>query len=237
MERLQKILAAAGYGSRRKVEELIKSGKVTVNGVIAELGSKADIKKDKIQVFGEDVIINKKVYYLLNKPEGFICTLKDPFNRPKVVDLLPKEPRIFPVGRLDADTTGALLLTNDGELTNLLIHPRYQVKKTYMVKVDGQLDSKAVEALQKGVVLEDGPTEPAQVEVVKAGKKTSWVSITIHEGRKRQIKRMLNAVGYKVLQLHRVIFGPLELGKLQPGNYRQLTQAEVTMLKECAQKC
>lgn len=237
MERLQKILAAAGYGSRRKVEELIKSGKVTVNGVIAELGSKADIEKDKIRVCGKEPVIKKKIYYLLNKPAGFICTLKDPFNRPKVVDLLPKEPRVFPVGRLDVDTTGALLLTNDGELTNLLIHPRYLVKKTYWVRVDGFLDAKALGILQKGVVLEDGLTGPAQVKIIKADQKTTLISITIHEGRKRQIKRMIKAVGHKVLSLHRAKFGPLEVKELQPGNYRELSQTELKLLKECAKLC
>ena len=166
MERLQKILAEAGYGSRRKVEKLIIEGVVTVNGQVAELGQKAS-RFDDIRVKGEKIILQRKVYYLLNKPEGYLCTLHDPFNRPKVTDLVPQEPRVFPVGRLDADTTGALLLTNDGQLSNHLLHPRYHVEKTYLVKVSGRVKPEDIRKLEKGIMLEDGMTLPAKAEVKK----------------------------------------------------------------------
>ncbi|MDD2430101.1 MAG: pseudouridine synthase [Firmicutes bacterium] len=234
MERLQKILAEAGFGSRRKVEELIKKGIVTVNGEVAELGQKADSKKDDIRVLGKAVSINEKVYYLLNKPEGFLCTVKDPYNRAKVIDLVPKEPRVFPVGRLDADTTGALLLTNDGDLSNQLLHPRYHVKKTYLVKVAGKIKPEDYRRLEIGIQLEDGITLPAKANYIKSGRDWTVISLTISEGRKRQVKRMLKALGYPVLTLHRQKFGPLDLGKLQLGQYRSLSKDEVRLLKESA---
>ena len=233
MERLQKILAEAGYGSRRKTEELIKQGIVTVNGHIAELGEKADSKQDIIMVNGQTIKLDQKVYYLLYKPEGYLCTLSDPFNRPKVVDLLPKEPRVFPVGRLDADTTGVLLLTNDGELTNLLLHPRYHVEKAYLAEVQGFPEENVLEKLRSGLVLEDGPTLPAKVELIKRGRTSSSLRIVIREGRKRQVKRMLEAIAHPVIHLHRERFGFLEIGKLQKGESRKLNKSEVERLKEC----
>jgi 23S rRNA pseudouridine2605 synthase len=236
MERLQKILAEAGYGSRRKTEELIKQGLVTVNDHIAELGEKADPKKDLIMVNGQTIKLEQKVYYLLYKPEGYLCTLSDPFNRHIVVDLLPKEPRVFPVGRLDADTTGVLLLTNDGELTNLLLHPRYHVEKAYLAEVQGFPEESALEKLRKGLVLDDGPTLPAKVELIRRGRTSSSVRIVIKEGRKRQVKRMFEAIAYPVIQLHRERFGFLELGKLQKGESRILSKSEVERLKECVIK-
>ncbi len=236
MERLQKILAEAGYGSRRKTEELIKQGLVTVNDHIAELGEKADPKKDLIMVNGQTIKLEQKVYYLLYKPEGYLCTLSDPFNRHTVVDLLPKEPRVFPVGRLDADTTGVLLLTNDGELTNLLLHPRYHVEKAYLAEVQGFPEESALEKLRKGLVLDDGPTLPAKVELIRRGRTSSSVRIVIKEGRKRQVKRMFEAIAYPVIQLHRERFGFLELGKLQKGESRILSKSEVERLKECVIK-
>ena len=237
MERLQKILARAGFGSRRKAERLIKQGLVTVNGEVAEIGSKADIKKDDIRVKGKKIAEETLVYYLLHKPEGYICTVSDPFDRPKVVDLLPKEPRVFPIGRLDSDTTGVLLLTNDGELTNFLLHPRYEVSKTYLAKVKGIPNKKALDALGEGLILDEGPTQPAKVQVLKRGQDSALVSLTIAEGRKRQVKRMLAAVGHEVISLHRTKFGPIDLGKLEKGCYRELTKQEVEMLRECQKEC
>ena len=230
MERLQKILAEAGYGSRRKVEKLIIEGVVTVNGQVAELGQKAS-RFDDIRVKGEKIILQRKVYYLLNKPEGYLCTLHDPFNRPKVTDLVPQEPRVFPVGRLDADTTGALLITNDGQLSNHLLHPRYHVEKTYLVKVSGRVKPEDIRKLEKGIMLEDGMTLPAKAEVKKSTRDWTLVSLTITEGRKRQVKRMMKALGYPVLALHRERFGPLDVDDLKLGEFRNLTQSEIKSLR------
>jgi len=234
MERLQKVLAAAGIASRRKCEELIRAGRVKVNGkVVTAMGVKV-ASDDALEVDGRRVEQRKtKVYYLLNKPAGYVTTASDPQGRPKVVDLVPPSPRVYPVGRLDLDTRGLLLLTNDGELTHALLHPSSQVDKIYRVVVAGQVSDAAVHKLTHGVALEDGMTAPAQVNLKSRGKK-SVLSIILHEGRKRQVKRMLQAVGHEVLELKRIGFASLTLSGVHEGKYRRLTAQEIKNLKKLA---
>ncbi|MBI5599255.1 MAG: rRNA pseudouridine synthase [Deltaproteobacteria bacterium] len=234
-ERLQKIIAQAGIASRRKAEEMILQGRVMVNRrVVDALGSKADPEKDTITVDGRNIFFaaRKRVYLLLNKPKGFISALSDPMKRPVVVDLLKKvKGRVFPVGRLDLDAEGVLLLTNDGEFSNRLIHPRFSVHKKYLVKVKDVPDGKDMEKLEKGVRLEDGKTLPAKVRFVRKTTENSWIEITVTEGRNRLIKRMCMAIGHPVAKLRRVEFAGVGLGKLKPGEWRFLTQKEVERLK------
>ena len=234
MERLQKFLAKAGVASRRKSEELISRGKVIVNGkVITQMGTKIDPDSDKIIVEGQLIRqAEKKVYYMLYKPCGYVTTLKDPQGRKKVIDLLKEIPyRIYPVGRLDYNTSGLLILTNDGELTNALIHPRHEVEKTYKAMVKGICSKETIVKLQKGIKLSDGPTAPAKVKLIKYYKENTLLELIIHEGRNRQIRRMCKTVGHPVRQLERVKFGHLNLIGLAPGEYRQLTPSEVSNLK------
>ncbi|MBW2092555.1 MAG: rRNA pseudouridine synthase [Deltaproteobacteria bacterium] len=235
-ERLQKILAQAGVASRRGAEQLILAGRVKVNKkIVSKLGFKADSDKDLIEVDGRRIKLNTdKVYYLFYKPPGYLTTLKDPFGRPTISQLLrPIKKRVFPVGRLDMDTEGLLLLTNDGELSARLMHPRYHVPKSYRVKVKGQLSDMAQARLAGGmIVLGDRPVNPAKVEVIKRGQDRTWLMITLTEGRHRQIKRMCSQVGHPVLKLKRVSYGPLTLGRLARGAIRPLKEAEVRVLKE-----
>jgi 23S rRNA pseudouridine2605 synthase len=237
-ERLQKFLAAAGVGSRRKCEDLIRAGRVTVDGQVAELGSSVDPDRQVVAVDGQVVIREKKEYWLLNKPPGVLTAVTDPRGRPTVVDRVPAHVRVFPVGRLDLDSTGVLLLTNDGELTARLLHPRYHVDKEYMVTVLGVVSDATVALLRKGVVLEDGPTAPANIDVVKSGRyeghMATMLRITIHEGRKRQVRRMLESVGHRVVALHRSSFGNLTDAGLTPGQVRPLSAAEVEELRRTA---
>ena len=234
-ERLQKILAHAGIASRRAAEGIISSGRVAVNGVVVtELGAKADLDIDRITVDGRPVSFpGEKTYILLNKPVGYVTTLKDPQGRPVVTDLLQgvKE-RIYPVGRLDYNTEGLLLLTNDGELANLLAHPRYEVEKGYLVRVRGTVTQEQLKLLSSGVELEDGRSAPAVVNLVRESDKNSWLSITIHEGRYRQVRRMCEAVGLLVVRLRRTRYGNLETGHLKPGEFRSLNRAEVDELRD-----
>ncbi len=235
-QRLQKILARAGYGSRRACEVLILQGHVRVNGqVVTELGSQADPAHDTIEVDGISVRLPQThTYILLHKPAGVVTTRHDPHAKRTVMHLLEGvEAAVFPVGRLDTDTTGVLLLTDDGELAFRLTHPRYGVPKTYLVEVRGKVDEQAVRQLRDGVELEDGVSAPAQVQHTgyHPQRQTTTLRMTIHEGRKRQVKRMCEAVGHRVVRLHRERFGPLTLRNLPPGAWRHLTPREVTALR------
>lgn len=228
-ERLQKVLARAGIGSRRVCENLIDDGLVTVNGEVAVLGRRVDPETDRIEVDGVPVAVRSGlVYYLLNKPVGVITTAADTHDRPTVVELVPAEPRVFPVGRLDADTEGLLLLTNDGDLTHRLTHPSFGVEKEYWAQVRGEPPVRAVQRLRNGVELEDGRTAPAKVGVISPG----VLRITIHEGRNRQVRRMCEAVGHPVERLVRTRIGPITDRALKPGEWRPLTQDEVQQLQE-----
>jgi 23S rRNA pseudouridine2605 synthase len=230
-ERLQKILAQAGLGSRRACEDLIAAGRVRVNGARASLGDRADPEVDTIEVDGAAVGTRQGlVHYVLNKPAGVVTTASDPGGRPTVVDLVPAEPRVFPVGRLDAATEGLLVLTNDGELAHRLTHPSFGVDKEYLAEVEGTPARGAVRRLREGVELDDGPTAPAKVSLVDP----HTLRITIHEGRNRQVRRMCSAVGHPVRRLVRTRIGPLAERRLAPGEWRELTQAEVRALERAA---
>ena len=235
IERLQKILAQAGIASRRAAEELIISGRVAVNGrVVTELGTKADQETDVITLDGKVVEAEKRrVYVLLNKPAGYVTTLSDPQGRPIVSELLKAIPeRLFPVGRLDYNTEGLLLLTNDGALANRLMHPRHEVEKEYHVRVRGAVTPEQLASLSRGVRIEDGMTAPARVSVMKTSDNNTWISIAIHEGRYRQVRRMCAAVGLTVVRLKRARYGFLELGALRPGEYRFLSNEEIKALNQ-----
>lgn len=229
--RLQKVLAQVGIGSRRVCEELIAAGRVTVDGEVAELGRRVDPGSARITVDGVPLSVRPGlVTYLLNKPAGVVSTASDPAGRPTVVGLVPPEPRVHPVGRLDADTEGLLLLTNDGDLTFHLTHPRFGVEKEYLVAVQGRLRPGEVRRLREGVVLEDGVTAPARVALVEPG----VARITIHEGRNRQVRRMFAAVGHPVERLVRIRIGPLADRSLAPGGWRPVTITELRALATAA---
>lgn len=231
MERLQKILAGAGIASRRKCEELILKGKVEVNGeVVTTLGTKADPAVDVISVEGKTIGAEKKLYVVFNKPKGVITSASDPQGRKIVTDYLKSIPeRLYPVGRLDYDTEGLLLLTNDGEFAHLLTHPKHHVPKTYVATVKGVPHGSALDKLKNGILLEDGITAPAEVEYqdIDPEGKFSTISITIHEGKNRQVRRMFEAIQHPVTKLKRISFGELFLGNLKRGLYRYLTKEEI----------
>ncbi len=234
--RLQKYLAEAGLGSRRKCEDLIRDARVTVDGQVAKLGTVVDPDTQAVLVDGRPVHRETKEYWLLNKPAGVLTAVIDPRGRTTVVQLVPAHVRVFPVGRLDLDSTGVLLLTNDGELTARLLHPRYNVDKEYVVTVFGQVATPTLAKLRKGVVLDDGPTAPAGVNLVRAGfyndgRAFSVLRVTIHEGRKRQVRRMLEVVGHRVISLHRARFGTLTDAGLALGQARPLSPAEIAQLR------
>lgn len=230
-QRLQKVLARAGYGSRRSCEELIAAGRVTVNGEVAELGRRVDPGGDLVSVDGAPVrSLPGLVHYLLNKPSGVIASARDPGGRPTVLALVPPKPRVFPVGRLDADTEGLLLLTNDGELAQRLAHPSFGVEKEYLAQVRGTPGPAALRTLRRGVPLDDGLTAPARVSVLGPG----TLRVVIHEGRNRQIRRMCEAVGHPVVRLVRTRIGPLRDRALAPGQWRHLTPGEIRSLAEAA---
>lgn len=239
-ERLQKVLARAGVASRRKCEELILQGRVEINDkVVQTLGTKVDPENDDIKVDGKPVRLEKKVYLLFHKPRGVISSVRDPKGRKTVLDFLRDvRERVYPVGRLDYDTEGILLLTNDGELAHALMHPRHEIPKTYHVHVDGIPHGTVLEKLQKGIRLEDGMTAPAEVEYadVFPDQNRSIISITIHEGRNRQVRRMFEAVSYPVRKLRRVRYAFLTLEGVPRGKYRHLSAAEVKELKDLAGK-
>jgi 23S rRNA pseudouridine2605 synthase len=235
LERLQKILAHAGVASRRKAEQMILDGRVQVNGeIVLELGKKVDPERDHITVDGERVRLENYVYYLFHKPLGVITSVSDPQGRKVVMDYFKKIPqRIYPVGRLDYNTSGLLLLTNDGELSHQLMHPSFHVQKGYLATVEGVPDELKLERLRKGIMLNDGLTSPAQVEKVSVteSRQRSRIRLTIYEGRKRQVRRMFKAIGHPVIELHRETYAFLTLAGLNIGEYRKLTQAEIEQLK------
>ncbi|MBM3660142.1 MAG: rRNA pseudouridine synthase [Actinobacteria bacterium] len=237
-ERLQKVLARAGFGSRRACEELIAAGRVQVDGQVAVLGDRVDPMSAAIAVDGVAVASRPGlVHYVCNKPRGVVTTAHDPQGRPTVMGLVPPEPRVFPVGRLDLDTEGLLLLTNDGDLAQLLTHPRHGVEKTYLAEVEGVPSPAALRRLREGVDLDDGPTAPARAALVQAAagdRTTSAVEITIHEGRNRQVRRMCDAIGHPVQRLVRTRIGPLHDARLAPGEWRTLEPREVRALYEAA---
>jgi len=235
-ERLQKVLARAGLGSRRACEELIAAGRVTVDGEVVVLGARVDPAHDRIVVDGVPVVVDEtRVYWLLNKPAGYVTTAHDPQGRPTVIELVPDEPRSFAVGRLDRDTEGLLILTNDGELAELLTHPRHGVEKAYLAEVEGVPSPGALRALREGVELEDGPARAVRAQVVQRARDgVSALEIVLKEGRKRIVRRMCEAVGHPVRRLVRTRIGPLTDPKLAPGAYRPLTRAEVRSLYAAA---
>jgi 23S rRNA pseudouridine2605 synthase len=240
--RLNKFLAQAGVSSRRGADLLIQSGRVTVNGIKTEkLGALVDEKIDEIRVDGKKVTISEKfIYILLNKPKGYLCTVKDSFGRPTVLDLIGKNKKVFPVGRLDLDTEGVLLLTNDGELAYRLTHPKFQVEKTYLVTVKGEINEKFLKRFHKGIKLEDGEIAKGEAKILKippeAGlkieKDNSMVEVKLREGRKREIKRMCKAVGLSVTNLVRTKFANLTAKNLKLGAWRYLKEREIARLKE-----
>lgn len=232
MERLQKIIANSGYTSRRKAEELIQAGKVKVNGqVVREMGVKVT-SKDTIDVEGYIIKNEEKEYYLLNKPRGIITSTNDELGRKTVTDFIKTTKRIYPVGRLDYDTTGVLLLTNDGELTNLLTHPKNEIDKIYIAKVKGLVGKKQVMTLERGVMVDGVKTARAKVRVKKYDKKTdtSLVELIIHEGKNHQVKKMFEAIGYTVVKLRRDQFSFLRVDDLKSGDYRKLSPKEIKKL-------
>ena len=232
MERLQKVIARSGIASRRKAEELILNGKVKVDGkIILELGTKVS-ENSKVEVNGVLISKEDKVYYLLNKPRGVITSTKDEYNRKTVVDLIEEDKRIFPVGRLDYDTTGIILLTNDGQLSNLLMHPKNEIDKVYIAKIKGIILPKDLMQLKNGVVIDGRKTKKARVKLKKIDKinNTSIVELTIHEGRNHQVKKMFESIGYEVLKLKREKIAFLDLSGLKSGEYRKLNPKEVKKL-------
>ena len=229
--RLCKYLASAGLASRRASEEIIRAGRVTVAGVVVTDPARDVDESSVVAVDGEPVAREERIVYAVNKPAGVVSTARDTHGRPTVTELVAAEARLYPVGRLDADTTGLILVTNDGELANRLTHPRYEVPKTYLARVEpAPVREPALRQLREGVELEDGPTSPAGVRQTRPG----MLELTLREGRKRQVRRMCEAVGHRVVELRRVAFGPLRLGELEPGAHRRLTAAEVERLRAAA---
>lgn len=232
-ERLQKVLAGAGVGSRRRCEELIRSGAVRVNGeVVDRLPVFVDAERDEVSVDGRRVRAERKVYYLLNKPKGVICTRGDAVRRRRAVDIVHSGERIFCVGRLDVDTSGAIVLTNDSELANRLAHPRYGLSKTYVVGVRGRVSGETVEKLKRGIWLSEGKTGRSSVKILRRSHTESLLEITIRQGLNRQVRRMLARVGHKVVSLKRTQIGKLSVRGLGAGKYRRLSESEVGYLRK-----
>ncbi len=232
-ERLQKIISKCGIASRRKAEELILDGLVTVNGKKAVLGTKADLDRDHIKVSGKLInSVESKVYLVFHKPVQCITAMQDSEGRPALNDFLKRvKAKVFPVGRLDFNSEGLLLLTNDGELMNAVLHPKNRIPKTYRVKVDGFLDKDDIKKLERGIRLEDGMTAPAKVRIINKLQANSWVEIIIYEGRKRQVRRMFDRVGHSVIRLIRTRINGLQLASLKAGTYRYLTSEEIKKFK------
>jgi len=224
-ERLQKILAKAGIASRRRAEEMIREGRIELNGkVVHEMGCRADPARDTITCDGAPINLERKVYILLNKPTGYVTTLSDPQGRPIVSDLVADiSLRLFPVGRLDLDTEGALLMTNDGELGNAILHPSFEVNKTYEAMVTGSPTKERLRLLEQGIAIDGVITSPAKIKVLRKRKDQTLVEIIIHEGKKRQVRKMFQAIDHRVLQLKRTAYGDLRIGELPVGKYRILT--------------
>ncbi|TAN25014.1 MAG: rRNA pseudouridine synthase [Actinomycetota bacterium] len=226
-EKLQKVLARIGYGSRRSCEVMIARGRVEVNGQVAQVGTRVNVNIDLVKVDGQVVGVRPDlVYIILNKPPGFVSSVSDPQGRPTVLDLVPSTTRIFPVGRLDIDSEGLIILTNDGDLTNLVTHPSHGVEKEYLVQLDRSISEKAVTHLRHGVMLEDGRTAPAKATKLSE----TLIRVTIHEGRNRQVRRMCDVLGYKVVRLARTRIGPIRDGKLKQGEWRLLKVEEIAAL-------
>jgi 23S rRNA pseudouridine2605 synthase len=235
LERIQKILAKAGIASRREAERMVVEGRVSVNGKIVEtLGFKADPSRDHIKVDGKRLApFEPKVILLLNKPRGYLSTVKDPKGRPTIIDLVKNVKwRIYPVGRLDFDAEGLLLLTNDGDLAHFLSHPRFSIPKTYLVKVAGVPEEKKLIRLRRGVMLEDGEARAVSCSLIRQKEKNSWVRVVVTEGRNHLIKRMFLAIGHTVLKLKRIEYGSVQLGDLPFGQFRYLTSEEVEKIKQ-----
>lgn len=230
--RLQKVLAQAGVASRRACEDLIAAGRVEVNGrVITEQGMRVDPERDTIRVDGSRIPPPRRhLYLVLNKPRGVVSTMDDPQGRPTLQQYVPRHQRLFHVGRLDTDTEGLLILTNDGDFANKLTHPSHEVPKTYLVEVEGLLDNKTLRRLEKGLVLEDGPIKPDKVKLVTRAESRSMVQITLHSGRNRIVRRIFDAIGHPVRQLSRISVGPVRLGRLPIGQTRELTRQELGAL-------
>ena len=227
-ERLDKFLANSGVCARRAVENFLSQNIVTLNGKrVTEAGVRIQPKADKVIINGSELKKPELKYYLLNKPAGYISTVSDPHAKYTVVSLFPKDIRLYPIGRLDKDTTGLLILTNDGELTNLLTHPRYEKNKTYKLTINGFVSDQQIQNMRKGIRLEDGITAPAKVVVIDSNKNENILEMTIHEGRNRQIRRMCKAIGINLTQLERVAIGNLRDSSLKPGKYRELTKKEI----------
>ena len=224
--RLNAFLARAGVASRRGADELIKAGRVRVNGEPGQLNTSVE-ENDRVELDGRPLAAQQLAYVLLHKPMATVTTARDPHGRPTVVDLVPREPRVVPVGRLDAYTTGALLLTNDGPLANRLAHPRYGVEKVYEAEVEGEPDDAALDALRTGIDLDDGRTAPARVRRLAPKR----IELVLHEGRNHQVRRMLDAVGHPVTRLHRTAYAGLTLEGLEPGQWRELEPSEVERLR------
>lgn len=232
-ERLQKILSGAGVCSRRQAEDHIRQGKVCVDGkVVTEMGVKIDPSRQKVTFNGKPLQTHtKKIYILLNKPKGYLTTLRDPQGRPIVTDLLQDfSQRLFPVGRLDLDTEGALIMTNDGDLAQKVIHPSYEIKKTYLAVIKGKINSKKITSLEKGIELDGRMTFPSKIKVMESQPHQTKLQIIIHEGRKRQVRRMFAAVNHHVIHLKRIAYGDLKLGNIPSGKYRFLNKKDLNKL-------
>ncbi|OYP35534.1 pseudouridine synthase [Rhodopirellula sp. MGV] len=231
-QRLQRLLAAAGYGSRRQCEELIEEGRVEVDGtIVSELGTTVDPKKSRVRVDGVELRQQKLVYYAVNKPTGYLSTNADPRGRQRVIDLVPRSERVFPVGRLDQSSQGLMLLTNDGDLAQQLAHPKYGVRKVYRVTVAGKIDTETMRNMRKGIYISDGFVRVEGAKILKSRARATELEITLREGKNREIRRILARLGHKVQVLSRIAIGPLRLGDVPTGAYRQLTREEVQRLK------
>lgn len=237
-QRLQKYMAHTGLASRRVCEEMIRAGRVTVNGKTAVLGTVVDPAKDIILVDGRPIgRPERKRYLIVHKPKGYVTTVRDQFNRKTVLDLVVGvQERVYPAGRLDYDSEGLVLLTNDGRLANSIMHPTHGLEKVYLVTVEGPIHNRALRQLRRGVLLEDGVTQPARVELVTLDNDQSVLRLAIREGRNRQVRRMCSAVGFPVKRLVRIAIGPIKLGNLKPGEMRELTPAEVGKLKQAVSR-
>ncbi len=234
--RIQKLIANAGICSRRKAEELIAQGRVKVNGQTANIGDSADPEVDKVLVDGTLINAQEKVYFALNKPVGYESTLNSTTGKPTVLELIETKVRIFPIGRLDTDSRGLLLLTNDGDFANLVMHPGSSVDKVYRVSVDGDVPTSLINKMRNGIQLEEARTRECEIEVLAKDKNKTILQFTLHEGRKRQIRRMLEAIEFSVMDLCRERVGNITLGKLIEGNYRALKSEEIEELRELARK-
>lgn len=229
--RLAKYIALCGIASRRRAEQLVASGRVRIGGEVVTDPARHVDERSEVTVDGDVIAPEPHAHFVLNKPVGVVSTARDPQGRPKVTDLVDSDARLYPVGRLDADTSGLILLTNDGALANRLTHPSFEVERAYRARVRGSVTERALRALRSGVELEDGRTAPAKARIVERGRGTTVLEIVIHEGRRRQVRRMCDAVGHPVVELQRTRFGPLRLGRLAAGGSRKLRPEEIQSLR------